>query len=69
MLFNPSIDVKADHDIGVQKLVTNAITECDADLRHRLYSNIVLAGGSTMFPGMRTRLQVKSTNIAIDVHA
>ena len=59
MLFNPDIDAKAEHDIGVQNLVANAITECDVDLRHRLYGNIVVTGGSSIFDGMRMRLQVQ----------
>ena len=69
MLFNPDIDAKAEHDIGVQNLVANAVTECDVDLRHRLYNNIVLTGGGTIFHGMRRRLQVQSTTRMIDAHA
>jgi len=37
-------------------LIVGAITECDVDLRRELYSNIVLSGGSTMFPGIKERL-------------
>jgi len=37
-------------------LIVEAISECDVDLRRDLYSNIVLSGGSTMFPGVKERL-------------
>jgi actin beta/gamma 1 len=37
-------------------IIVGAISECDVDLRRELYSNIVLSGGSTMFPGVKERL-------------
>ena len=39
--------------INVSKMqtLTNSIMRTDLDLRRNLYSNIVLAGGSTLFPG------------------
>eukprot|EP01094_Clydonella_sp_ATCC50884_P016621 TRINITY_DN2763_c0_g1_i1.p1 TRINITY_DN2763_c0_g1~~TRINITY_DN2763_c0_g1_i1.p1 ORF type:complete len:398 (+),score=74.88 TRINITY_DN2763_c0_g1_i1:197-1390(+) len=41
---------------GVHQCVSNAIQRADLDLRRNLYSNIVLAGGSTLFPGFGKRL-------------
>jgi hypothetical protein len=35
-----------------------------ADLRKDLYGNIVLAGGSTMFPGINTRLEKEMIQLA-----
>ncbi len=37
--------------IGVHEMVAHAIQKSDLDLRKTLYSNIVLAGGNTLFPG------------------
>ena len=34
----------------------NAIKQCDVDLQRDLYANIVLSGGSTMYPGLKERL-------------
>ena len=36
---------------GLQDLIYNSIMKCDIDIRHYLYSNIILSGGNTMFPG------------------
>ena len=69
MLFNPDIDAKAEHDIGVQNLVANAVTECDVDLWYRLYKYIVVVGGGSLFDGISRRLQVESTTRMIDAHA
>eukprot|EP00013_Stygamoeba_regulata_P005474 CAMPEP_0177636916 /NCGR_PEP_ID=MMETSP0447-20121125/4694_1 /TAXON_ID=0 /ORGANISM="Stygamoeba regulata, Strain BSH-02190019" /LENGTH=417 /DNA_ID=CAMNT_0019138811 /DNA_START=63 /DNA_END=1316 /DNA_ORIENTATION=+ len=47
---------------GVHECVANSIRRADIDLRRELYANIVLSGGSTMFPGFGQRLlnEVKS---------
>eukprot|EP00914_Ancora_sagittata_P031234 GHVO01063174.1.p1 GENE.GHVO01063174.1~~GHVO01063174.1.p1 ORF type:complete len:346 (+),score=23.13 GHVO01063174.1:118-1038(+) len=41
---------------GIHDLVVTSITKGDLDLRKTLYSQIVLSGGSTMFPGFGDRL-------------
>lgn len=41
---------------GFQEMVYQSIMKCDLDVRKDLYSNIVLSGGSTMFPGTPERL-------------
>ena len=38
--------------------------KCDADLRKNLFGNIVLAGGSTMFPGFVERMEKGITALA-----
>lgn len=43
--------------IGIHESTYNAIMKCDIDIRKTMYSNIVLAGGSTMFPGIVDRMQ------------
>jgi actin, other eukaryote len=33
-----------------------SITSCDTDIRKDLYANVVLSGGTTMFPGIADRM-------------
>ncbi|KAJ3544611.1 hypothetical protein NMY22_g2717 [Coprinellus aureogranulatus] len=42
---------------GVHEATYNSITKCDIDVRRELYGNIVLSGGTTMFPGITERMQ------------
>ena len=35
----------------------NSIFKCDLDVRRDLYGNVVLSGGTTMFPGIADRMQ------------
>ena len=45
------------HDaVGIDLLTYNSIFKCDVDVRKDLYANIVLSGGSTMFPGFADRM-------------
>jgi actin beta/gamma 1 len=53
-LFTPSM--VGLESVGVAGLVWESITRCDIDLRKMLLSNVVLSGGSTMFPGFGERL-------------
>ena len=41
---------------GFHELVYGSIMKCDIDIRKDLYSNIVMSGGTTMFPGIAERL-------------
>lgn len=41
---------------GIHELTFNSIMRCDVDVRKDLYANIVLSGGTTMFPGLSERL-------------
>jgi len=55
VLFKPSlIDMEA---VGVHEMLFNMIQEADVDLRPAFYKHIVLSGGSTMYPGLPTRLE------------
>ena len=38
--------------------------KCDVDIRKDLYSNIVLSGGTTMFPGIGERMTKELTALA-----
>eukprot|EP00347_Sterkiella_histriomuscorum_P005121 403357814 len=54
ILFNSSLIGKDGE--GLQHLVLNAIEKCEIDTRKALTSNLILAGGSTMFKGFSERL-------------
>eukprot|EP00761_Pharyngomonas_kirbyi_P010746 gb/GECH01010769.1/.p1 GENE.gb/GECH01010769.1/~~gb/GECH01010769.1/.p1 ORF type:complete len:382 (+),score=94.80 gb/GECH01010769.1/:1-1146(+) len=41
---------------GWQHVTMDTIKKCDVDIRRDLYKNIVLSGGSTMFPNVKERL-------------
>ncbi|XP_054281704.1 actin-related protein 2 isoform X1 [Macrosteles quadrilineatus] len=54
-LFQPHlIDVEGQ---GIAELVFNTIQAADIDIRAELYKHIVLSGGSTMYPGLPSRLE------------
>ena len=54
-LFNPHlVDVEGK---GLGELVFSVINGADMDLRPEFYKHIVLSGGSTMFPGLPSRLE------------
>ena len=62
-LFQPSlIDLESS---GIHGCIYNSITKCDVDLHTKgLYANIVLSGGSTMFPGIVERVDKEITALA-----
>nr|XP_018671023.1 actin-3 [Ciona intestinalis] len=49
---------------GIQKLLHNSILKCPVDTRRDFYSNLVLSGGSTLFPGLPERLEKEMTALA-----
>ncbi|MHA1223063.1 MAG: actin, cytoplasmic 2, partial [Candidatus Heimdallarchaeaceae archaeon] len=50
LLFNPG--VIGSEEAPLDELIYQMVQRCDVDLRRELFSNIVLSGGSTMFPGL-----------------
>lgn len=54
-LFDPP--VMGDEMPGIHETIVNSIQKCCQDIRPILYSNVVLSGGNTMFPGMGVRLE------------
>eukprot|EP01100_Stratorugosa_tubuloviscum_P003161 TRINITY_DN174_c2_g3_i1.p1 TRINITY_DN174_c2_g3~~TRINITY_DN174_c2_g3_i1.p1 ORF type:complete len:379 (-),score=186.20 TRINITY_DN174_c2_g3_i1:3-1139(-) len=62
ILFNP--ELIGEEYVGVHQCLTNSIQRTDIDMRRQLYSNIVLSGGSTMFPGFGERLLQEVKNLA-----
>jgi len=61
-LFNPSQLGKEDD--GVHKLTYDSIMKCDIDIRKDLYGNVVMSGGSTMFPGIAERMTKEIKQLA-----
>ncbi|KAG9482260.1 hypothetical protein GDO78_011121 [Eleutherodactylus coqui] len=41
---------------GIHELLHKSVMKCPIDIRRDLYSNIVLSGGTTLFPGLDERL-------------
>ena len=61
-LFQPSLLYMG--FVSIPDLCYDSVMKCDPDLRSDLYSNIVLSGGNTMFPGIANRLQKEMTAFA-----
>ncbi|KAF2296058.1 hypothetical protein GH714_035890 [Hevea brasiliensis] len=62
VLFQPSmIGMEA---AGIHETTYNSIMKCDVDIRKDLYGNIVLSGGTTMFPGIADRMSKEITALA-----
>ena len=56
-MFNPDlIDVES-RDGGMADMVFNMIQDADVDCRSEYYKHIVLSGGSSMYPGLPSRLE------------
>uniref|UniRef100_A0A1I8HTD3 Actin-related protein 2 n=1 Tax=Macrostomum lignano TaxID=282301 RepID=A0A1I8HTD3_9PLAT len=54
-LFQPHlVDVDG---VGVAELLFNTIQQADMDIRPEFYKKIVLSGGTTMYPGLPSRLE------------
>ncbi|KAJ5069822.1 actin [Anaeramoeba ignava] len=49
---------------GIHETTYNSIMKCDVDIRKDLYGNVVLSGGTSMFPGISDRLQKEITQLA-----
>jgi len=49
---------------GIHECTYNSIMKCDVDIRKDLYGNVVLSGGTTMFPGIADRMQKELVNHA-----
>jgi actin-related protein len=61
-LFQPSfLGMEA---AGIHETTYNSIMKCDVDIRKDLYGNVVLSGGTTMFPGIADRMNKELTALA-----
>lgn len=57
MFFNPEL-IDKNYTQSIDEICDVTIQNCPVDYRRRLYSNIVLSGGSTMFRNFEKRLEI-----------
>eukprot|EP00392_Amoebophrya_sp_AT5.2_P003157 g3162.t1 len=62
VLFQPSFIGK--ESSGIHDTTFQSIMKCDVDIRKDLYANVVLSGGTTMFPGIGERMTKELTALA-----
>merc|ERR1712048_142179 len=62
VLFKPEL-IGKEWD-GIHTTTFESIRKCDIDVRKDMYSNIVLSGGTTMFPGLCERMGKELTSLA-----
>lgn len=60
-LFSPALEKL--NCLGLADLFMSCIKKCDTDHRSLFFENIVLAGGTSMFPGLVDRLKSELTNL------
>ena len=70
-LFNPQL--LHINQLGIHEMIHESIQKCELGSRKQLYENIVLAGGSSLFKGMKERLtnelkELISPSINLQVH-
>jgi len=57
VLFTPALIGR--DELGVHEMVFEAIMACDVDVRRDMAENIVLTGGTSLFPGLKERLELE----------
>lgn len=63
ILFNPTLLEMEDDDMAT--MVYKSIASCPLELQKPLVSNIYLSGGTTMIPGMSSRLEKEIKNLYV----
>jgi len=61
-LFQPSF-IRME-SAGIHETAYTSIMKCDIDIRKDLFANVVLSGGTTMYPGIADRMQKEITQLA-----
>lgn len=61
-LFQPSFLGR--ESAGIHQATYNSIMKCDIDIRTALFGNIIMSGGTTMFPGIVDRMYKEIINFA-----
>lgn len=62
LLFNPALIGK--EDPGIHETLYKTIMSCDVDIRAKLFENIVMSGGTSMFDGLSERLEAEMSSLA-----
>lgn len=57
LMFKPALDGK--EMMGLHELIKKTVNDGDLDIRKDLLGNVVMSGGTTMFPNMPERLQAE----------
>merc|ERR1712097_164300 len=57
LMFKPALDGR--EMPGLHQLTDKTVKDCDLDVRKDLLGNVVMSGGTTMFPNMPERLQAE----------
>ena len=60
-LFQPSFIGM--ENVGAHELLYNSVMKSDIDIRKDLFANVVLSGGTTMFPGIADRMKRELDNL------
>ena len=61
VLFQPTLIGKEAN--GIHTMIFKSVTACNVDFHNELYANVVLSGGSTMFPGMPEHMTLELTSL------
>ncbi len=64
LLFHPS-DIGI-HQMGIPEAITHSISLTPAEMHPHLYANVVITGGSALFPGLQERLQADLRKLTPD---
>lgn len=61
-LFQPSfLGIEAP---GIHETTYNSIMKCDVNARKKMFANVILSGGTTMFPGLAERMEKEINSLA-----
>lgn len=63
-LFNPMLAGK--EGVGMHELIFNSINQSSIDTRPEFYKHIVLSGGTTMYPGLPSRLEKEIKELYVE---
>jgi actin beta/gamma 1 len=63
ILFKPTL-IGNGKTSGIHDCTFQTIMKCDSDIKFELFANIVMSGGSTMFPGITERMTKELTALA-----
>lgn len=68
ILFNPSLTGECE-DPGMHEMLFNLVQskKCSIDIRPVVWSHVVLSGGSTMYPGLPSRLEKELRQLYLDL--
>ena len=61
VLFQPSL-IGSEVN-GIHEMIYNCVMKLDVDIRRDTYNNIVLSGGTTLFPGFAQRIEKEITQL------